>query len=155
MIRKLLLISILITTIIISIALSVVEPMAPSGPEKENEKREFDQLMKTNYSDILDNYDVEFNNSADVVDSDGLTPDTVLIYDNSQNKLVSISRPNILSFATYYTPGTYKYGGAAYVPSYQDSVVLSSLEKYKTFHTGSVLAEEHALTMQKLFATPT
>ena len=150
MIRKLLLISILIITIVISIGLSVVEPMALSDTEKEK----YDSLMKTNYSDILDNYDIEFNNSADAVDSDGLTPDVVWVYDNSQNKMVSLPRPNILSFPTYYTPGTYKYGGAAYVPSYQDSIVLSSLDKYKKFHTGSVLSDEHALAMNKPVATP-
>ena len=113
--------------------------------------------METNYSDISQNHDVEFHNLSENVnptDESDFSADTTWVYNNELKKIVSLPRPKILSFPTYYTPGTYKYGAAAYVPSYQDSVVLSSLDKYKMFHTGSVLADEHAINMRKIFSQP-
>lgn len=41
--------------------------------------------------------------------------------DLSANDQLNAIKPN----ATYYEPGTFKYGGSSYVPSYEDSVYLS------------------------------
>ena len=39
---------------------------------------------------------------------------------------------------TYYRPGTYRYGSATYVPTYEDSVFLSkSLNGYSTFKSSN------------------
>jgi hypothetical protein len=124
--------------------------MNVSESDKDNDK--YKALLDTKYSDISNNYDVEFHDSAetiDKIDEYGLDKDATWVYDTIQNKLVSIPRPNILSFPTYYVPGTYKYGGSAYVPSYQDMVGLSNLDKYTKFNTGTIQAKAHQEVMSK------
>ena len=39
-------------------------------------------------------------------------------------KDVAVSFEATQTFPTYYTPGSYKYGSTAYVPTYEDSVLL-------------------------------
>lgn len=125
-----------------------IEPMGLSASEKDK----YGGLLEAKYSDISNKYDVEFHDSPDTVDKVdeyGLYNDAAWVYDTSQNKLVSIPRPKILSFPTYYTPGTYKYGSANYVPSYEEAVILSTLDKYQKFHTGTMLAKEHEAVMSR------
>ena len=148
---NLFLIAILIFSIVYSL-ITIIEPMGLS----ESEKEKYGHLIDAKYSDISNKYDVEFHDppeTVDQLDEYGLEKDATWVYDASQKKLVYIPRPKILSFPTYYTPGTYKYGAATYVPSYEEAIVLSTLDKYQKFHTGTILAKEHEAVMSKPLST--
>lgn len=145
----------LVVVLIFSIIYSLITTIEPMGLN-ESEKEKYGYLLDAKYSDISNKYDVEFHDppeTVDKVDEYGLDKDATWVYDTTQNKLVSIPRPKILSFPTYYTPGTYKYGAAAYVPSYEEAIVLSTLDKYQKFHTGTILAKEHEAIMSKPLST--
>jgi hypothetical protein len=146
--QNIILISILLFSIIFSLLTTTREAIGLSDAEKEK----YGKLMETKYGDIMNKYDIEFHDSPEKIDKlneFGLANDTALVYDPVQKKLVALPRPNILSFPTYYTPGTFKHGSASYVPNYQDSVVLSGLTKYKKFNADYNFAEEHAENMRK------
>jgi hypothetical protein len=73
-------------------------------------------------------YDTIFHDSIEDIkeQSNAYIPmmKTVTVIGDDGNK-VDINIPKTLAGATYYDPGTYKYSGESYVPSYEDSVYLS------------------------------
>jgi len=81
-----------------------------------------------------DDHDVSYHeDTAEILKEGeiaGLAVDTAFVFDPSANKMVAITRPDIVSFPTYYTPGTYKYDNPTFVPNYTDSVLLSSSREH-------------------------
>lgn len=53
------------------------------------------------------------------------------VYDKD-GKVVALPISPISDTAIYYTPGEYEYGGASYVPTYEDSVYMSKLTGMST-----------------------
>jgi hypothetical protein len=90
---------------------------------------------KIDYSKGLLNLDVEYHDSAEKIAKDtgyGLDVGVVWLYDPIQKKKIAVARPAIQNSATYYEPGTYKYGASKYVPNYTESVLLSTTNDYMT-----------------------
>lgn len=88
---------------------------------------------KIDYSKGLINLDIEYHDSAEKIAKDtgyGLDVGVVWLYDPIQKKKIAVSRPAIQNSATYYEPGTYKYGASTYVPTYNESVLLSGTNDY-------------------------
>ena len=92
-----------------------------------------DTLDKIDYSKSVNNFDVEYHDPAEEIarkNINGLPPDIVWVFDPTVNKMVAIKRPAMQNSVTYYEPGTYKYGGANYTPTYTESVLLSNTNQY-------------------------
>ena len=88
---------------------------------------------KIDYSKGLSNLNVEYHDSAEKIAKDtgyGLDVGVVWLYDPIEKKKVAVARPAIQNSATYYEPGTYKYGASNYVPDYSESVLLSGTNQY-------------------------
>ena len=88
---------------------------------------------KIDYSKGLNNLDIEYHDSAEKIAKDtgyGLDVGVVWLYDPIQKKKIAVARPAIQNSATYYEPGTYKYGGSKYVPNYTESILLSGTNNY-------------------------
>jgi len=92
-----------------------------------------DTLDKIDFTKAINDFDVEYHDPAEEIakrDVNGLPPDITWVFDPSVNKLVAIEKPAMQNNVTFYEPGTYKYGGATYVPSYTESVLLSNTNQY-------------------------
>jgi hypothetical protein len=92
-----------------------------------------DTLDKIDFTKAVDNYDVEYHDPAEEIarrNINGLPPDIVWVFDPKVNKMVAIKRPAMQNSVTYYEPGTYKYGGSNYTPTYTESVLLSNTNQY-------------------------
>jgi hypothetical protein len=92
-----------------------------------------DTLDKIDFSKAVNNFDVEYHDPAEEIarkNINGLPPDVVWVFDPKVNKKVAIKRPAMQNSVTYYEPGTYKYGGANYTPTYTESVLLSNTNLY-------------------------
>lgn len=80
------------------------------------------------YQYNIDNYNVEYHDSADVWKNKrgnmDLSFGNIWVIDASGNK-VNIPYSSLSNFTTYNQPGTFKYGASSYVPSYEDSIYLS------------------------------
>jgi len=76
-----------------------------------------------------DNYNVQYHENIDSsnnrqIDSYGSNSGNAWVIDPSGNK-VALPLGNMDTNAIYYEPGSYPFGSASYVPSYEDSVYLS------------------------------
>ena len=75
------------------------------------------------------NYSVQYHDSADNIqaanDSYDISFGTVWVLDRSGNRVAMPYNP-AQGDITYYTPGSYRFGPSSYVPTYEDSVFLSS-----------------------------
>ena len=56
----------------------------------------------------------------------GLGFDTTIVFDPSNNEMKAISMPNNQTYPLYNEPGKLKYGNKKFVPTYEESVLLSS-----------------------------
>lgn len=104
----------------------------PKNAKKSIVKKTADKL---DYSKGLSNLDIQYHDSPEKIAKDeGINLETVSIriYDPIKKKVVTIKRPAIQNSATYYEPGTYKYGASKYVPNYTESVLLSTTNNYFT-----------------------
>ena len=63
-------------------------------------------------------------NIAEQTDAYGLKGGTAYVFDSCGNK-IALPPTKMQGNVTYYQPGTYRFGAATYVPSYEDSVYLS------------------------------
>jgi hypothetical protein len=73
--------------------------------------------------------DVKFHdNIEDIIEQTNayVPPKEKIIVKDKKGKALEVNISNTLGGFTYYKPGTYKYGGTSYVPSYEDSIILSS-----------------------------
>jgi hypothetical protein len=80
------------------------------------------------YRDISNNLDVTFHESAEDLakknDNGSEIFGDITVLDKDGN-LLTLPRTEIHGGITYYTPGSYTFGAATYVPKYEDSVYLS------------------------------
>lgn len=110
------------------VAKGVSDPGYKKNPYLLKSTSKFDYTIKS-YSDVKDNYDVEYHESADkLIRDSGMLTDisygaiTVL---NPSGEYVVIPRSSIEGDITYLKPGSFKYQPSNYVPNYEDSVFLS------------------------------
>jgi hypothetical protein len=80
----------------------------------------------TTYSS--NNYDVIYHDTAEDIQAQDsvskIQPDNIVIIDATGNKK-TISRNKTQGSITYNDPASYKYGLSSYVPSYEESILLS------------------------------
>lgn len=91
------------------------------------------ELDHVDYINNIDNYDVEYHESAEVLakkEKNGLPPDVSWVFDPTLKKVIAVNRPAIQNNPTYYDPGTYPLGATSYVPNYVESVLLSKSNEY-------------------------
>jgi hypothetical protein len=55
----------------------------------------------------------------------------VMYVKGENGRPVGINMESTQSFPTYYTPGAFPYSSAAYVPNYEDAVILPLSKPYK------------------------
>jgi len=81
-----------------------------------------------NYTDIKNNYDVEFHANVEVLKAQNDMYDinfgSITVLDQTGN-LVVLPRSQVQGDITYYQPATFRFGASTYVPKYEDSVYLS------------------------------
>ena len=90
---------------------------------------------KTDYTKALNDYDVQYHNTPEQIARDSkinLDTNVTWVYDTVKNEKIAMQTPAVQGSYIYYeldSPG-YKYGGATYVPNYEESVLLSSSNEY-------------------------
>ena len=98
------------------------------GVKNENEEisnKDENNIMSYN----LDNLNVTYHPSAEELEKEfgyGLGFDTTIVFDPSNNEMKAISMPNNQTYPLYNEPGKLKYGNKKFVPTYEESVLLSS-----------------------------
>ena len=108
-------------------------PIGASPTSASATELDADTLDKIDWKKSVNNYDVEYHDPAEEIarrNINGLPPDIVWVFDPKVNKKVAIKRPAMQNSVTYYEPGTYKYGGSNYTPTYTESVLLSNTNQY-------------------------
>ena len=108
-------------------------PIGASPTSASATELDADTLDKIDWKKAVNNYDVEYHDPSEEIarrNINGLPPDIVWVFDPKVNKKVAIKRPAMQNSVTYYEPGTYKYGGANYTPTYTESVLLSNTNQY-------------------------
>ena len=90
---------------------------------------------KTDYTKALNDYDVQYHNTPEQIARDSkinLDTNITWVYDTIKKEKIAIKTPVVQPSSIYYELGSpgYKYGGATYVPNYEESVLLSSKNKY-------------------------
>tara|TARA_B100001093_G_scaffold241005_1_gene230735 strand:- start:28295 stop:28813 length:519 start_codon:yes stop_codon:yes gene_type:complete len=77
----------------------------------------------------LDNLNVTYHPTPEELEKDfgyGLGFDTTVVFDPSNNELKTIKMPNNQTYPLYNEPGKLKYGNKKFVPTYEESILLSS-----------------------------
>ena len=100
------------------------------APASQMTQAELDHI---DYVKNIDNYDVEYHESAEVLakkEKNGLPPDVSWVFDPSLNKVIAVNRPAIQNNPTYYEPGIFKFGPSSYIPNYVESILLSNSNEY-------------------------
>jgi hypothetical protein len=124
-----------------------------SAPETDEQKesRETNESKlaeKADYTKALNDYDVEYHDSAEKIakeQQNAIGSNTVFVFDPNrlpEPGMIAINAPLVQNSPTYYYPGEYKYGAASYVPDYTESVLLSktnNLINKKTTNTSTNL----------------
>jgi hypothetical protein len=81
-----------------------------------------------NYKDIMNDMDVTFHDSIEDIKAQNDFYDvsfgSIRVMD-AEGNVVVLPRTEVQGDITYYTPGSYLFGGGTYVPKYEDSVYLS------------------------------
>ena len=90
---------------------------------------------KTDYTKSLNDYDVEYHNTPEQIAIDsGINLDTNItwVFDPIKKEKIAIQTPAVQQGYIYYELGSpgYKYGGATYVPNYEESVLLSKTNRF-------------------------
>ena len=98
------------------------------GVKNENEEisnKDENNIMSYN----LDNLNVTYHPTPEELEKDfgyGLGFDTTVVFDPSNNELKTIKMPNNQTYPLYNEPGKLKYGNKKFVPTYEESILLSS-----------------------------
>jgi hypothetical protein len=72
------------------------------------------------------NYNLEYHPPADVVAaSDTVTGTGTWVLNEKTGNVEYVKWTDVSNNTLYYKPGSYPYGAASYVPTYEDSVYLS------------------------------
>lgn len=106
------------------------ETAAPETKEQKASREEKESVLaeKTDYRKALNDYNVEYHDSAEKIADEqglGLNSNIVWVFDEKSNKKIAMKVPVIQNIPTFYKPGEYKYGASSYVPSYTESILLS------------------------------
>ena len=92
----------------------------------DNKSEDKHNTGSTQYN--INNYDLKFHDSAEDIQAQdsksSILYDTVIITDAKGNKR-KISRDKTQGSIIYYEPDLYKYGTDAFVPTYEESILLS------------------------------
>ena len=79
------------------------------------------------------NYDIEYHDNQSDLEKEqdfGLDPKEIIVYDSETKQLNKLSVPSTQSLPIYNEPGHFKYGASNYVPSYSDSILLSTRNNF-------------------------
>jgi len=95
-----------------------------TGSNKKTAKYGTDSQYHYSKDNLDLNYHSSVNEIVATTDAYGLVNGTAYVYDKN-GKQVMMSPIGDVTNATYFVPGTYTYGAATYVPTYEDSVYLS------------------------------
>ena len=92
---------------------------------------------KTDYTKSLNDYDIEYHDTPEqIAIASGINLDTNItwVFDPIKKKKIAIRTPAVQQSYIYYELGSpgYKYGGATYVPNYEESVLLSKTNRFFT-----------------------
>jgi len=101
---------------------AVTEDFAVDGTEGSNK----DSALKT--TTLSNNSFVEYHMSEDILRKSTQHKMKSMNVINQNGDLVAMDFEPTQVFPVYYTPGSYLYGAAAYVPTYEDSVKLSEVK---------------------------
>ena len=90
---------------------------------------------KTDYTKALNDYDVQYHNTPEQIAKESkinLDTNITWVYDTVNNEKIAMQTPAVQGSYIYYELGKpgYEYGGATYVPNYEESVLLSSSNEY-------------------------
>jgi len=101
--------------------------------KKPNSPTQTTDFSNTKYqNDISKIMDVQYHESEDQIRNQASDPiGTTWIYDKDGKKVLYPST-NVQGSITYYTPGSYPFGTANYVPNYEDSTFLSKITGLST-----------------------
>jgi hypothetical protein len=86
---------------------------------------------------LLNDYDVEYHDTPEqIAIASGINLDTNItwVFDPIKKKKIAIRTPAVQQSYIYYELGSpgYEYGGATYVPNYEESVLLSKTNRFFT-----------------------
>ena len=94
--------------------------------ESFTSSRDYSNIGSSQYS--INNYDLKFHDSAEDIQAQdsksSIRYDTIVITDSNGNKR-NISRDKTQGSIIYYEPDLYKYGTDAFIPTYEESILLS------------------------------
>ena len=103
--------------------------LAPDMYSKVSNKDELNEL--TTYDS--NNYDIEYHDNEKDLEKEqgfGLDIQEIVVYDSDTKQLNKLSVPSTQTLPIYNEPGHFKYGSTSYVPSYSDSILLSTRNLY-------------------------
>ena len=103
--------------------------LAPDMYSKVSNKDELNDL--TTYDS--NNYDIEYHDNEKDLEKEqgfGLDIQEIVVYDSDTKQLNKLSVPSTQTLPIYNEPGHFKYGSTSYVPSYSDSILLSTRNLY-------------------------
>ena len=103
--------------------------LAPDMYSKVSNKDELNEL--TTYDS--NNYDIEYHDNEKDLEKEqgfGLDIQEIVVYDSDTKQLNKLSLPSTQTLPIYNEPGHFKYGSTSYVPSYSDSILLSTRNLY-------------------------
>ena len=86
----------------------------PTDADKNNPK----------YDALSSNINTEYHMTEDELRIQEKHKLNVMYIKGEDGRPVGINMESTQSFPTYYTPGAFPYGSAAYVPTYEDAVIL-------------------------------
>lgn len=103
--------------------------LTPDMYSKASSKDELNEL--TSYDS--NNYDIEYHDNEKDLEKEqgfGLDIQEIVVYDSDTKQLNKLSVPSTQTLPIYNEPGHFKYGSSSYVPSYSDSILLSTRNLY-------------------------
>ena len=97
----------------------------------------YEMKEKTDYTKAVNDFDVEYHDSPEkLAKENGISLDANItwVFDPIKQEKIAIKAPAVQPNPIYYELGSpgYEYGGATYVPNYNESVLLSSTNGYFT-----------------------
>jgi hypothetical protein len=102
-------------------------------PEKTQSKTKYSNNKYSN--DISQSIDIQYHPNEQQLLANAAATDVTfgntLIYDNT-GKVISYPSSSVQGNITYYTPGSYPFGTANYVPNYENTMYLSRLTGIST-----------------------
>ena len=106
----------------------ISDPNLISSTGKFDPTKSYTDMVQDARSKGINNYDVEFHESADHLQRKNAESDLnfgeVRVLDQDGN-IVILPYNKVQGSITYYQPGSFPFGSSTYIPKYEDSVYLS------------------------------